>query len=90
MAWHKVTFKNATVEISKLKIKLQNILNNRNSSAYWEEVKRIRGEIDSLWKQEKMYWGKISRLKWLTYGDKSSKFFNATTVQRRDTNRLYG
>lgn len=41
-----------------------------------------------LWKQEEKYWGQRSRVKWLNYGDKNSKFFHASTVQRRDRNKL--
>lgn len=89
LAWNKVTFKNVVVEISKLKILLQKLLNGGNSVANWEENIMIRKEIDGLWKQEEMYWGQKSRLKWLTYGDKNSKFFHATTVQRRNRNKLF-
>lgn len=56
-SWNKTTFKNTAVEISKLKIQLQKLLNDSNSNSNWEEVKKIRKEIDGLWKQEEMYWG---------------------------------
>lgn len=29
-----------------------------------------------------------SRIKWLNYGDNNTKFFHASTVQRRDKNKL--
>lgn len=87
LAWHNGTFKNTAVEISKLKLKLQNLLNNGNSSDN-ESISTIRKEVDALWKQAEMYWGQRSRLKWLSSGDKNSKFFHATTVQRRDRNKL--
>lgn len=35
-----------------------------------------------------MYWGQRARLKWLSFGERNSKFFHITTVQRRDRNRL--
>lgn len=53
----KKTFKNVAVEISKLKGKLQILLNGGDTLSKWEEVKRIKKEIDGLWKQEVMYWG---------------------------------
>lgn len=80
MSWHNSTFKNAAVEISKLKVKLQVLLNAGSNSTDWEAVRLIRKEIDSLWKQEEMYWGQRFRLKWLKYGDKNSKKFHITTV----------
>lgn len=58
-------------------------------SPNWNEVKRIRGDIDMLWKQYEMYWGKMSRIKWLTFGDKNTKKVHASTVQRGDRNKLY-
>lgn len=88
MAWHNATFKNAAVEIAKLKVKLQNLVNQGNASDNLEAIKKIRVDIDNLWKQEEMYWGQRSKLKWLTCGDKNTKFFHATTIQRRDRNRL--
>lgn len=45
-------------------------------------------KISQLWKQEEMYWGMRSRLKWAKCGDRNIKFFHATTIQRRDMNRL--
>lgn len=85
-AWNQKTFKNAAAEITKLKKKLEILLNAKPMDG--EEVKRIRHEIDFYWKQEEMYWGQRSRLKWLTFGDKNSTFFHITIVQRRDRNRL--
>lgn len=42
-----------------------------------------------MWKPKEIYWDQRSRLKWLKWGDCDSKFFHATTVQRRDRNRLH-
>lgn len=77
------------MEISKLKIKLQKLLNEGNSNSNWEEAVGIRKEIGGPWRQEDMYWGKSSRLKWLLYGDKNSKIFHVTRVQRRERNKIY-
>lgn len=89
-AWHTKTFKNDVVEISKLKYKLQSLLNMGDSSSHVEEIKSIRHQIDCLQKQEEFYWGQRSKVKWLTWGDKNTSFFHASIVQRRDRNRLHG
>lgn len=57
--------------------------------ADWREIKRVQDQIEKLWKQDEIFWGQRSRLKWLKWGDRNSSFFYATTVQRRDRNRLH-
>lgn len=86
--WHKKTFSNAQKEIELLGLELQRVLNNAHHSEQWSHVAQIRKRIDELWKQEELYWGQRSRVKWLKYGDRNSKFFHASTIQRRDRNRL--
>lgn len=36
-----------------------------------------------------MYWGQRARIKWLNEGDKNTKFFHASVIQRRRRNRIY-
>lgn len=85
--WHQKTFKRADVEIAKLKGQLAVLQNVGRPD--WREIKRVQEQIANLWKQEEIYWGQRSRLKWLKWGDKNSSFFHATTVQRRYRNRLH-
>lgn len=35
-----------------------------------------------------MYWGLRSRINWLKWGNKNTKYFHATTIQRRQRNKL--
>lgn len=86
--WHKETFKRGDEELYTLKRKLAAITAKPSQEIDWEEAKCIQKEIDEVWKREEKYWGKRSRLKWLQWGDKNSKFFHATTIQRRERNRL--
>ena len=87
-AWSQNTFKNASKEISKLKRQLQELMSVQTADTDVERIQSIKGEIQCLWAQEEKYWGLRSRLKWLKWGDKNSNFFHATTVQRRDRNRI--
>ncbi|KAJ1438736.1 Zinc finger, CCHC-type [Sesbania bispinosa] len=75
-------------EIPKLKARLVQLQNTKITEESLEDVKSIKSQITRLWKQEEFYWGQRSRLKWLKWGDKNTKFFHATTIQRRSRNRL--
>ena len=59
-----------------------------NSAANIEKITTIKKEILKLWVQEEKYWSLRSRLKWLKWGDKNSKFFHATTIQWQDRNKI--
>lgn len=86
--WHKGEFKRADGEISKLKGVLNELLNLPDSATRWEQVKEVQNQIKVLWRREEMYWYQRSRVKWLNWGDRNSKFFHASTIQRRDKNRI--
>ncbi|KAJ1424731.1 Zinc knuckle CX2CX4HX4C [Sesbania bispinosa] len=89
--WHKSTFKRVDHQIAKLNEELSRILdsNSQELGNNWEQIQNLRKQIDALRKQESLYWAQRSRLKWLQYGDRNSKFFHASTVQRRDRNKLF-
>lgn len=59
-----------------------------SGSTNWEEVKALQKRIAELWHQEEIFWHQRSPVKWLQEGDKNSRFFYATTLQRRDRNRV--
>lgn len=86
LRWKRRVFKRADVEISQLKARL-NILQN-SLNANWEEFKSVQQRIEQLWREEELYWGQRLRLKCFTGGDRNTKFFHATTLQRRDRNRI--
>lgn len=86
--WHRSTFKNAQEEISKLKKVIAAKLEYSCSNTDWAEIKEIQRQIEKLWKQEEVLWGQRSRLKWLQWGDRNSRFFHATTIQRRERNKV--
>ncbi|KAJ1432549.1 Reverse transcriptase zinc-binding domain [Sesbania bispinosa] len=86
--WQKRTFQNAGKEIPKLKARLAQLKNTMTSEDTIEQIKSLKSKITQLWKQEEFYWGQRSRLKWLRWGDKNTKFFHSTTIQRRSRNRM--
>lgn len=86
--WSKENFKKADVEIRRLKKKLQKLSSSHISEDMIREQQKCKEEITRLWEQEEKYWKARERLKWLNEGDRNSKFFHATTIQRRSRNRI--
>ena len=55
-----------------------------------EEVQALKREINELHTREEIMWNQRSKVMWLQHGDKNTKFFHATTSQRRRKNRIGG
>lgn len=87
--WHKKTFRKADDAIREKKNTLQSLLNGNQSMHDLDEAKRIQKDIDGLWKQDELFWQQRSRIKWLNRGDRNSRFFHASTIQRRGRNRIH-
>lgn len=83
-----MSFKNADKEIQMCKEKLNDLVNRQHDDNNLGEVKMMQNRIDEAWKQEEVYWGQRSRVKWLNWGDRNSSFFHASTIQRRERNRI--
>lgn len=86
--WGKATFKRADYEIRELKLRLEDLAHHDQTEQVVAESKEIQEQIKTKWEQEEKFWGQRSRLKWLKWGDRNSKFFHATTVQRRGINKI--
>lgn len=86
--WHKEQFKRVDEEIFKLKERLRDLLNHDRSSENWSEIQNTQNKIKELWKREEIYWYQRLRIKWMQWGDINSKFFHASTFQRKERNRI--
>lgn len=52
---------------------------------------RIREEediLDKLLSKEEIFWAHKSRISWLRWGNRNSKFFHLSTIERRTSNRI--
>ncbi|XP_072062105.1 uncharacterized protein [Arachis hypogaea] len=86
--WSRTTFKRADKEILKMKEELRKLQNSSLEENKQQQINQIKRRISKMWRQEEKYWGQRSRLKWLKWGDKNTTFFHATTIQRKDRNRI--
>ncbi|XP_039169978.1 uncharacterized protein LOC120294110 [Eucalyptus grandis] len=86
--WSKNRTVNADIRIKVLRNELQRLTNSVGKEKESETAKQITQELEKLWSQEEMYWGMRSRITWLKCGDRNTKFFHASTIQRRSRNRI--
>lgn len=74
-AWSKQRFLNAYKKIEGMKTELQTLVNKLIVQYDQCRIQHINKEIEALWRQEEMFWGMRSRIKWLKWGDRNTKFF---------------
>nr|XP_025605294.1 uncharacterized protein LOC112696649 [Arachis hypogaea] len=86
--WSKVIFKRADREIQKMKDELKKLHNSDFTEENQRRMQLLKENIATLWKQEEKFWEQRSRLKWLRWRNKNTAFFHATTIHRRQRNRI--
>lgn len=86
--WSKGRFSNASKQIAFLRGKLTSITNSTERAGSTGASRLIVEQIEKLWRQEETYWRMRSQIDWLKWGDKTTKLFHASTIQRRQRNRI--
>eukprot|EP00253_Pinus_taeda_P032540 PITA_32540 len=90
--WNKNTFGNVFEEKEKILQDLKNIqqrliLEGRSEELVLKE-QEMEGKLLEREQQEEVLWRQKSRIRWLKEGEKNTKFFHRTTVQRRMHNQI--
>lgn len=66
----------------------QRIIYEGRTEDYAQQEKSLLTKIETRRKQEEMLWRQKSKVRWLKDGEKNTKFFHRTTVQRRMHNHI--
>lgn len=85
----KQTFKRADLKIKKLKKRIDRIHRLPPTTENMDRRFKLKKEVKDLWKQEEAYWGARAKLNWLKWGDKNTKYFHASVMQRRKMNIIH-
>ncbi|GMI66193.1 hypothetical protein HRI_000288600 [Hibiscus trionum] len=88
LKWNKEKMKKRNERKQILMDGLSKLQGRKLSERELEEYKRMKKELDAEWESEERYWHQISRVNWLKWGDKNTKFFHATTIQHRRANSI--
>ncbi|CAA7057784.1 unnamed protein product [Microthlaspi erraticum] len=75
-------------KIEELQRALEEVQNDDNSTQ--DELVDITNKLKEAYRDEEEYWKQKSRNMWLKDGDLNTKFFHASTKQRRAVNRIAG
>ncbi|CAL9024330.1 unnamed protein product [Prunus brigantina] len=83
--WSKTKYGSRKEQLLTLSKRLEEMQGNIDQPRYLIEAEAISKSIDDLWKIEEQ-WKQQSRINWLSAGDKDTKFFHLSTIQRRQKN----
>ncbi|KAH7863586.1 hypothetical protein Vadar_019513 [Vaccinium darrowii] len=89
--WNKRTFGNLRLKIAASKdqlIEIQKQLEQGFNFDLVEAEKRLKRVLEDLWQKAAMYWHQRLRIKWLQMGDRNSRLFHLSTIQRRQRNQI--
>ncbi|KAF7136176.1 hypothetical protein RHSIM_Rhsim08G0187900 [Rhododendron simsii] len=90
--WHRVNFEDMRLQIAILKDKLEEVQRKQemgfNSDLYIEK-KILVTKLADLWQKASMFWHQRSHVDWLRMGDRNSRFFHLTNIQRRQKSQIF-
>ncbi|KAI9113241.1 hypothetical protein K1719_015766 [Acacia pycnantha] len=88
VAWSRGAFPNLNRLIGRLKQKLDCCNTSPLSERSVAEAEKLTRQLEEAWGQEEVYWWQRSRIMWLNSGDKNTRFFHSSVVQRRQRNKI--
>ncbi|KAL4627231.1 hypothetical protein ACB092_05G153400 [Castanea dentata] len=89
-AWSRDHFGNVKKSIKQTKDRLWRAEVASAKSGDFEEVDRLKRELNVLYDKEEKMWQQWSRVMWLQHGDRNIKFFHGSITQRKRKNFIKG
>jgi len=90
--WNKEIFGNIFTAQQHLNQKMKDlqqlIIKDGYKEEHLEQEKQLLNQIEERNKQEEILWKQKSRIRWLKEGERNTKFFHSTTIQRRMHNTI--
>ncbi|KAI9119542.1 hypothetical protein K1719_009418 [Acacia pycnantha] len=87
MYWSKEVFPDFRKAIDLLRQRLTHCTSGVLTLEKLNEAEVLTRQIEDVWAKEESYWWQRLRISWLTCGDKNTKFFHNSVLQRRQRNK---
>lgn len=88
MQWNREVFGNVNKVLKQKQERLQQLENLNHDMV--EEIQLLRKEINKTFIREEVMWKQRSRALWMRWGDRNTKFFHVTAMQRQRHNKIKG
>ncbi|KAI9080922.1 hypothetical protein K1719_037083 [Acacia pycnantha] len=88
LRWSKKEFPNFMKVVEHLRQQLVDCSKGVMTAEKLSKSEELVAQIEGAWDQEEVYWWQRSRIAWLNCGDRNTKFFHTSVIQRRQRNKL--
>ncbi|CAL1382460.1 unnamed protein product [Linum trigynum] len=86
--WAKQVYNNQNKRSVDIQKRLEEIMCCDRSQEIILEEKNLMNELAAIWKDAELFWSQRSRVSFLKEGDQNTSFFHASTVHRKQRNKI--